>query len=764
MSLYPNTATKVASVIAQVSRRSFLKGMGLGGSALVLGGYLPGFASLSANAKDNALRQLNVFVSIAPSGQTQIVCHRAEMGQGIHTSVPQIIADELEADWSQVVMLQGKADKSYGSQGTTGSSSIRRHFEELRRLGAAAKHMLMQAASERLGVPMIELRANNHKVIAKDGRELGYGELAVAASELEAPKAETLTLKAQKDFSLIGKEVKLFDLDDIVAGSAVYAQDIMLDNMLVASIVRPPVVGGKPKSVDDSEAMKVAGVKAVVTLKSRGYPVSTRPLGGVAVLATNTWAALKGRQALKVEWDDGDNAVHNTQSYMDELKSKVNQKGIEIRAKGDVYQHSYDKARTVEATYSVPYLNHTPMETPAATAWVQGEGADKRVQVWAGTQNPQWAQSQVMAELGIDKESPERAEINLTLMGGAFGRKSKADFILEAVELSDKVKQPVKVVWSREDDIQHGFYHSISANYLKAELTEKGTADHWIQRVAYPPIGWIFDTKRDMPNHGDLSVGFGDTPFALNNLSFETQKVSSHMRTGWVRSVACINNGFALGSFVDEMAVKAGISTRQMWLNLLGPDRLVDPRPEGFEYSNYGMSWETNPIDIKRMKDLINWIADLAKIEEELPDNQGWGLSFLRSFGSYVAAATKVEVIDNKVKVLEMHTAVDIGVAVTPDRVKSQMEGAMVFGLSIALMGEISVVGGKVEQSNFHDAPVTRMDQVPPMYVHIMESNEAPGGVGEPGVPPIIPSITNAIYHASGVRVRDLPVNKVMKV
>lgn len=761
-----------ASSVENVSRRKFLKQLGIGSGALVVATTLPGFSPLYAaenshldSVIDKADHALNFFVSVNTDGSTSIVCHRSEMGQGIRTSIPQIIADEMEADWGQVYVVQGKADKRYGPQGTAGSMSIRTQYTKIRQLGAVARQMLEQAAANKWKVPLSTVSAEQHYVIHKSsGKKLGFGELAEDASKLTAPELSTVPLKDSKDFKLIGKEVKLFDLDDIVAGKATYAQDIQLPGMLIASIQRPPVVGGKVKSFDASAAKKVKGVVDVIQLRDRSLPVGVYPLSGVAVLATNTWAAHEGKKRLKIDWDHGENAVHNTVEYQKELVKKVNSKGIAARSKGDVYSHSYDPKNTLEATYTVPYINHTPMETPSATAWVKGEGESLSCSIWAGTQNPQWAQGTVMEELGLGKEQEHKIDFNITLMGGAFGRKSKSDFILEAVELSKQVKKPVKVVWSREDDIQHGFYHSISANYMKAELTDSNSADFWVQRVAYPPIGWIFDNKADMPNHGDLSVGFADTPFELNNLSMETQKVSTHLRTGWVRSVACINNAFALGSFVDELAEKANVTPRQMWLNLIGKDRYVDPRPEGFKYSNYGMDFETHPIDTRRMKDLINLISDKANVEEKTNKNEGWGIGFLRSFSSYVAAATKVRVINNQVEVLEMHTAIDCGVAVTPDRVRAQMEGAMVFGLSITLMGEITAKDGIVQQSNFHDAPVTRMHQAPPMFVHIVDSQLAPGGVGEPGVPPIIPSITNAIYHASGVRIRDLPVNKVMSI
>ncbi|MDO6719912.1 molybdopterin-dependent oxidoreductase [Psychrosphaera sp. 1_MG-2023] len=768
-----NGPSSSAAEIANVSRRSFLKQLGIGTGAFVLATVMPGFSSIlhaspsrgdSANVK--ADHALNFFVAINPDGSTSIVCHRCEMGQGIRTSIPQIIADEMEADWQQVFVVQGKADKRYGAQGTAGSTSIRNQFIDMRKIGAAARQMLEQAAADMWGVKRSDVTAENHVVKhLLSGKTLSFGELAQTASKLDAPDQKSVKLKSPDQFKLIGKEVKLFDQDDIIAGRATYAQDIQLPGMLIASIERPPVVGSKVVSFDATEALKIKGVVEVVQLKDRPLPVNVLPISGVAVLATNTWAAHQGRKALKVEWQLSEHKSHDSESYLKELVEKVQQPGEAARKKGDVYGHNYDPKNTIEAVYTMPYQHHQPMETPAATAWVQGSGADKKCVIWAGVQNPQWAQGLVATELGFTGDkAADRIEFNITLMGGAFGRKSKADFVLEAVELSNKVKKPVKVVWTREDDIKHGFYHSVSANYMKAELTDKQTADYWIQRVAYPPIGWTFNDKTNRPNHSDLSVGFGDTPFDLQNLSLETQTAEGHVRIGWLRAVACLNNGFALGSFVDELAVKSNISAQKMWMNLLGSDRHVDPKQDGFKYTNYGMGYDTHPLDTKRLKACLNYVCDKANTSEKLPEGQGWGVAVFRSFGTYVSAATKVSVENNTLKVLEMHTAIDCGVAVTPDRVKAQMEGAMVFGLTIGLMGGISVKGGVVVESNFHDSLMTRIHQAPPMFAHIIESSQPPGGVGEPGIPPVIPSITNAIFHACGVRVRNLPVNKHLNV
>jgi isoquinoline 1-oxidoreductase beta subunit len=758
------------SQVKNLNRREFMALTGRTGGVLMLGSAL---GSLGVTAIASAMpvadntdgfgQQLGTFVTIKEDGSVDIICHRAEMGQGILTSVPQIIADELGADWSRVNAVLGNADPKYGDQNTGGSASIRNHFAHIRQMGATARDLLEQAAANQWGVDKSKVKAQNHQVIYQH-KSLSFAELATAAAKLPIPDVASLTLKDSDDYTLIGKEdIALQGLDQIVTGQATYAQDIQLPGMLIASIERPPVVGGKVKSFDATEAKKVSGVVDVIRLKDRSFPVNVKPMSGVAVLATNTWAAIEGRKKLKIEWDHGENVSHDSETYKQDLIKKVAIKGKEARVEGDVYAHEFDSTKTIEATYTVPYHHHMSMETPAATAVIEGD----RCRIWSGTQAPQWGKNLVLEELGWDpKTAYENVEFNTTLMGGAFGRKSKNDFTIEAVELAKASGKPVKVVWSREDDVKHGFYHSTAANYIKAELTEDNRSDNWIQRVVAPPIAWIFNDKATHLTDGDLSLGFADIPFDIKNLSCETPEVTTHVRTGWLRSVGNINNAFALGSFVDELAAKAGISTQQMWLNLLGEDRTFDPRTEGFKaYTHYGQGdKEQYYLQISRFKGVLQEVVAKSGADQTLPKGQGWGISIAASFNSYAAAATKVSVVDDKVTVLEMHTAIDCGLVITPDRVRSQMEGAMIMGLSMAMESEITVKDGAVVQNNFYDYPVSRMPQVPDLYVHLVQSDEAPGGVGEPGLPPILPSITNAIFHASGTRIRDLPIKKTMNV
>jgi len=752
------------SNITKLTRRSFLS---LSGGALVIGTSFPqgsGIAHADVSSTD-AESQLGMFVSINPNGEVNIVCHRAEMGQGILTSVPQIIAEELCADWELVTASLGKADARFGNQSTGGSASIRSYIQHTQQMGAIARDMLEQAAANSWGVDKTSVKAQSHQIVhTPTGRKLGFGELAVDASKLEVPEVDSVTLKNPDEYTLIGKDVTLQGVRDIVTGEATYAQDIQLPGMLIASIERPPVVGGKVKSFDAAETKKVSGVVDVVQLKDRNLPVDTRPVSGVAVLATNTWAAIEGRKKLNIEWEHGDNASHDSEVYKQALVKKVNAKAKPVRVEGeDIYQHAFNPSKTVEATYTVPYHHHMSMETPAATAVIEKNGHCK---IWTGTQSPQWGKQMALVELGFDpKTESHKVELNTTLMGGAFGRKGKNDFTIEAVELAKATGKPVKVIWSREDDVKHGFYHSIAANYFKAELTNDNRSNYWLQRVAAPPIGWIFNDKTTYLDDRALSLGFADVPFDVKNMAFENQEVTTHVRTGWVRSVGNINNAFGLGCFVDELAVKAGVTARQMWLNLLGEDRIFNPREEGFAgYTHYGQKSDEYLLDIARYKGVLNTVTEKSNAEGELPDGQGWGISVAASFNSYAAAATKVAFVDGKVEVLEMHTAIDCGLIITPDRVTSQMEGAMIMGLSMALESEITVKDGKISQNNFYDYQVTRMDKTPPLHVHLIDSDRAPGGVGEPGLPPIMPSIANAVYHASGTRVRDLPINKALKL
>ncbi|GAC33819.1 molybdopterin cofactor-binding domain-containing protein [Paraglaciecola polaris] len=741
--------------IKSVSRRDFLRYTSIAGGAFVLGAVLPSMSPAWADSSEVVgSNSLNLFVSIDDDGTVNIVCHRSEMGQGVRTGIPQIVADELCADWSKVNVVQGLADEAYGSQNTDGSRSIRRFYSTMREMGATARAMLEQAAGQKWGVAVSDVFAENGMIVHKPtGKTLSFAELASAAGKLTPPQVQDLTFKTPDQFTFIGKPMTSVDLPDVLTGNTTFGQDIKLDGMLYASIERCPVVGGSVKTFDKAAPLNVANVISVIEMPKQSMPVLFKNLNGVAVLASNTWSALQGRKVLNIEWELGDNQNHDSDVYLAELEERIVTKGKPIRQAGDAYQAFDDASHKVAATYTLPYLVHAPMEPPAATAVFK----DGHCEVWACTQTPQSTQQNVAGALGIDKS---KVKINVTLLGGGFGRKSKPDFSVEAAILAQQTGKPVKVIWSREDDIQHGYYHAISAQHFQAGLDDNGKVTSWLQRTAFPSISWTFTGTTDEPQTGELSLGFGDVPFDIENISCETHKAPAHVRIGWMRSVSNIQHGFAIGSFVDEVAEKAGVSTAKMWLNLLGEDRIVDPKTQGFKYENYGESYDTFPIETKRLKHVLNELMLKSGADQPAGDNEGWGISVHRSFVSYVAVATKVKVENDKVSVLEMHSVIDAGRVVNPDRVKSQQEGAMIFGLSIALMGEVTIKEGAVQQSNYHDYTVLRMHQCPKIVTHIIESTAAPGGVGEPGVPPVAASVVNAIYHASSTRIRALPVSK----
>ncbi|MGS2722625.1 molybdopterin cofactor-binding domain-containing protein [Porticoccus sp. GXU_MW_L64] len=753
--------SKVLENTAEViclGRREFLKKTGITGGGLLLGtavplsSVLPVFAWADDQGGDHPL---NLFVSIGSDDRVHIVCHRSEMGQGVRTGTTQIIADELCADWAKVEVVQGLANKAYGSQNTDGSTSIRKFYTKLREVGATARTMLEQAAAQVWKVDPAKTYAKDNAVHLKgSNKSLSFGELAELAASQPTPAKGELTFKSRGQFELIGKSVPIVDMDVMLTGDTTYGQDVHLDNMLYASIERCPVVGATVKGFDRKAALAVANVQQVIEMPKQPRPVVFHPLNGVAVLADNTWAALQGRRALNVQWDLGENKNHSSADFQQQLAKNIVTKGKVVRSGGDAYAALDKASRKVEATYRVPYLAHAPMEPPAATAHFE----DGRCEIWACTQTAQSTQQNVAKALGLKQG---QVKVNVTLLGGGFGRKSKPDFSVEAALLSKQTGRPVKVVWSREDDIRNSYYHAISTQHYVAGLDTNGGISGWVQRNAFPSISSTFKEGVDQAQRGELGMNFIDIPFALDNFSCENHKASAHVRIGWLRSVCNIQHAFAQGSFVDELAHAAGKPTHKMWHQLIGKDRKVDL---GVKYPNYGESLDTFPIDTKRLKNVLDTVVEKSGADANTADGEGWGISVQRSFVAYVAVATKVKVEGNKVTVLESHAVMDAGTVINPDRVHAQLEGSIVFGLSLALMGEIDVKDGAVMQSNFHDYPVLRMSQSPTIKTHIVESTAPPSGVGEPGVPPVAASLTNAIFHACGKRVRDLPVNKQFTV
>lgn len=741
------------SRLEKLSRREFLQKTGVASGGLVFAMTLgTPRGALGADAGSVAP---NVYVNIRDDDVVEIYCHRSEMGQGIRTSLPQVIADELEADWDRIELLQALGDPKYGDQNTDGSTSIRKQFDILRIAGASAREMLIAAAALEWGVPASELVARNHAVHHEaSGRSAAYGDLVASAAELEVP--EDVTFKDPADYRYIGKSMDLIDGVEMTTGTAMYGTDTVLPGMLYASIERCPVFGGTAKSVDDARALKVKGVKQVVRMPEVTSPPAYNPLGGVAVLASNSWSAEQGRKALEIEWDTGLNAEYDSESYRKQLVETSHKDGKTALNRGDVNAAFESAASVIEADYYAPHLAHAPMEPPAAAAKMHEDGS---VEIWAATQDPQSVQGTVANLLGIDKS---QVKVNVTLLGGAFGRKSKADFSAEAAWLARQTGKPVKVSWSREDDIRHSYYHSVSAQYLKGALDDEGNAIAWLHRTVFPPIGSTFSAEATGPDSGELGLGMVDNPFAIPNMRLESGDAKAHVRIGWLRSVCNIYHAFAICSFADELAHEAGADPRDYLLRLAGPSREVDPADDGAKYPNYGQSLEVHPIDTGRYKAVVEKVSSMAGWGRDLPDGHALGIAVHRSFLSTVGAVAEVRVDDKgKLHVEELWLAIDAGLVVNPDRVIAQMEGAGIFGMSLALHGEITAKDGVIQQGNYDSYPVVRMGETPKaINVHIMEVDAPPGGVGEPGVPPVAPAIVNAYFAATGKRVRELPLKK----
>ena len=731
-------------------RRTGQAGGGLVFALTFAGACAPDEKTAGPAAKASAAVAPNVYVNIRNDGIVEIVCHRSEMGQGIRTSLPQVIADELEADWDKIELHQAIGDEKYGDQNTDGSTSIRRHFDLLRNAGATAREMMIAAAASTWNVAAEECEAREHAVHhAASNRSLGYGELVDAARDLPVP--ETADFKAKQDYRYIGKPIDTIDGMAFTTGSGQYGIDTRLPDMLYASIERCPVFGGTVVTIDDTDARAVSGVVDVVRMPDPTIPPVYALQGGVAVLATNTWAANEGRKALKIEWDHGANASYNSNEYKRALVASASAPGTAVLSRGDA---DIDVASRHEAVYYAPHLAQAPMEPPAATARVNTDGS---CEAWACTQAPQAARDTVAAALGIDKS---QVTVNVTLLGGGFGRKSKGDFVAEAAWLAREAGRPVKVTWTREDDLRHGYLHSVSAQYYRAGLDADGEVVSWLQRTAFPSIASTFAPDVKGPTGFELDLGILDNPWHVPNMRIETCEALAHVRIGWLRSVHNIFHAFGACCFVDELAHLNDADPLQFLLQVIGPDRTIDPADAGAKYTNYGQELASHPIDTGRLRAVAEKVAEMAGWGRSLPDGHGLGIAVHRSFLSYVGAVAEVSVDENgKLVVHEMWTAIDAGLVINPDRVRSQMEGAGIFGMSLALHGEISAVAGAIEQGNFDTYPMTRINEAPAeIHCHIIESDALPGGVGEPGVPPIAPAIANACFAASGKRIRELPL------
>lgn len=753
-----NEKTSQFSVIKNVTRRSFLKASGLASSSLVLGVQLSSVQAAAKNSKtgSNSAFTPDIFISMDRAGTVTIMCHRSEMGQGIRSSLPLLVADEMECDWNRVIVQQAIGDAKYGSQNTDGSRSVRRFYDRLKEAGATARTMLQMAAAQVWKVAPTEVEIFNHQAkLAGTSQTLDFSELVEIAAKLPVPDKTTLRLKKESEHRYVGKDnMKLLDGEDIVSGKAIYGFDVELEGMKYAVIARPPVVFGKVKSFDATEALKVPGVIKIVAMPTLTPPAAFNMLGGIAVIADNTWSALQAREKLQIEWDHGPNAVYNTKAHEEKFIEALENPPHVVRERGNWEKSQATADRVLTKSYYVAGLAHATMEPPAATAIVNENGVD----VWTCTQTPQSAQGNAMGVMKIPKEKADTVRINVTLLGGGFGRKSKPDYVSEAVFLANETKLPIKVLWTREDEIQHGYYHSPSYQTLSASFDKQGTATGWYHGMVNHPIGATFNPAAKQA--GAANLGQTDMAFDLPNIKITNGETDTFMRIGWVRSVTNINNAFAASSFADEMAASLKKDPKDYLISLIGKDQHIDFAKDNAKYENYGETTERFPFDTARLKNVIEVVAKDANWGEKLPKGHGLGIAAHRSFCSYVATVVHVSSNNGKIQIENVYYAVDAGKIINPDRVRSQMEGAAIFSTSLAYYGEITADKGAVEQSNFHDYELARISQVPNVHVSIIESGHPPAGVGEPGVPPFAPALCNAIFNATGKRYRRLPLKQ----
>lgn len=735
----------------EVTRRGFLAGLGAASAGLALGWRI--VEAGDAEAAGAATFAPSPFLQIGADGVVTIVCARSEMGQGVRSSLPVVIADELGADLARIRVVQGDADEKYGDQNTDGSTSIRNFFEPMRQVAATARAMLITAAAARWRVPAARLTTRDDAVLdPQTRRSLPFSALAAAAAALPVPKA--VSLRPRKELTHLGTELPLRDAADFVTGRAAYGADVRVPGMLTAVIARPPAVFGKVARLDDHRARAIPGVRHVVTLPAATPPAGAQPLGGVAVIADHTYAAMRGRAALDVAWDAGPNGDYDSQRYTEQLLAAVRAPGEPVRKRGDADHALAQAARVIEAEYVVPHLTHSPMEPPAAVVRIDGD----RCEAWACTQDPQGAQEEVAKALGIPRHN---VAIHVTFLGGGFGRKSMPDYIVEAALLARAAGAPVRVQWTREDEIRHGYYHTHSAQALAAGLDASGSVVAWRHRIAFPSISATFAPDKTHPSLGELSQGIIDLPLAIPNVAVQTGAAPQHVRIGWMRSVNNVQHAFATQSFIAELAAATRRDPRDMLLAVLGPARTLTPEDQGVEkLTNYGAPLARHPIDVGRYHRVIERVTQAAGWDAAHRAGRALGLAVHRSFLSYVAVVAQVgKGPRGELRVEEAWIAADAGTIVNADRVRAQLEGAFLFGMTSALHGAITTRRGAVEQSNFHDYPLTRIGEAPrKIHVDLIASDGPPGGIGEPGVPPVAPAIMNAVFALTGQRVRTLPL------
>ncbi len=713
------------SAIVNCSRRNFLKASLLAGGGLILGVHIPGLNG-SAKAAQQGISTFvpNAFLRIAKDGSVTVIGNHSEMGQGAYTSGAMTIAEELDADWTKIRVEPAPVDPAYnhpiyGVQITGGSTSTWSEWDRLRKAGAAARQMLLAAAAQMWNVDPSTCRTENGQVIHTNSqRRLSYGELVEKASTLTP--AQNVTLKDPKDFKIIGKAIKRLDTPDKTNGKAVFGLDVNVPGMLVAVVARPPVFGGKLKSFNADKTKAVPGVRYVVEIER-----------GVAVVADGFWPAKLGREALEIVWDEGPRASLDSRTQREEYAGLAKKTGVVAKNEGEAVSALSKASKKLEAIYDLPYLAHATMEPMNCVADVRADSCE----IWVGTQFQSGDRDAAARDTGL---KPEQVKLHTTLLGGGFGRRSPLDshVVREAVQISKTVKVPVKVVWTREDDMRGGYYRPRAYHTVSAGLDGNGKPVAWQQRIVCQSIfvGTPFEPAVVKNGVEETAVeGAADLPYDIPNLLVEWHQAPDGVPVFILRSVGHSHTAFVVETFVDELAHAAGKDPFEFRRGLLGKH--------------------------PRHKRVLEFVAEKAGWGKAMSNGRGRGLAVHESFGSYVAQVAEVSISkDRGLRVHRVVCAVDCGPVVNPNIVRAQMEGGIVFGLTAALYGEITFEKGRVRQGNFHDYPMLRMHEMPQIEVHIVPSEDKMGGAGEVGVPPVAPAVANAVFALTSKRIRRLPI------
>ncbi len=744
--------------LVNLSRRRLLKAAGAG---LVVGAYLPpdvGAVEQPAKPPPDGFEpgQLspNVFVAVAPDGAVTLTVNRSEMGQGIRTTFAMIMADELAASWPRISVRQADGDPKYGDQITDASRSVMIYERVLRIAAASVRQMLEAAAAQTWRALIADCRAVDHEVIhVPTARVLPYSALVKTAMNLPVPNPEKLRLQDFSSRRYIGHAVASIDLMAMIHGKTPFGADIALPGMKYASIERCPVWGGKAKSFDPAEAMAVRGVEKVVEIPAAPMPTGHLPVGGIAVIASNSWAAIEGRRKLKIEWDLGPHASHDSKAYRVEMEATARRAGRVVRTAGN-FESAYAGAATrLASEYFVPYQPHLTIEPPVAVAAFENGS----VAVLAPTQSPQQAR-QVVAQYLEMKEA--QVVVRPTFLGNGLGRKAAHDFVCEAAWLARNLNGKVKLVWTREDDIRHGYYQPISLQRLDGGLDKNGVPIAWRHRTVFPSLGSTFRADQVLPDAGQLSQGFVDMPYAIPNVKLEVGAAPAHVRLGPHRGGLSVFHAFAICCFMDELATAAQKDPANFLFSYYAGPKKIDMKALGVDYTNYSTLIEDYPLDIGRLQNVLQFAMERGAWGEPVLPRQGRGIAVHRSYVSYAAAVILVTVAeDGSISVPRVDLVIDCGSVINPDRVKALMEDSIMYGLSLALYGGVTVKNGAVVEGNFDACDLARASLTPEMHIHVVPSGQPSTGAGDPAVPVIAPALCNAIFAATGKRIRELPID-----